>query len=84
MRPPDHKYTIKEKEMLYELYTQEKMRELESEARARTPDRMVPVTRLPFAARLLRFVGRRLRRLGAGLEDWGECPPATGCCEACG
>jgi len=70
--------------MLYELYTWEKMRELESEARARTPGRMAMVTRAGLAARLLRAVGRSLRRLGAGLEDWGESPSDTGCCEACG
>jgi hypothetical protein len=70
--------------MLYELYTHEKMRELESEARARTPDRLAVVTRPTLAARMLRAVGRLLRRLGAGLEDWGESPSASDCCEACG
>ena len=70
--------------MLYELYTQEKLRQLAGEARARTPDRMAVSTRPRRAARLLRAAGRLLRRLGAGMEDWGESQSATGCCEACG
>ena len=71
--------------MLYELYTQEKMRELASEARARSPGHMTAATRPTFAARLLRAAGRLLRRLGSGLEDWGESPsPSECCCEACG
>ena len=73
----------KESELLFELYTQEKMRELEAEARARLPGR--PPTASPtLAARILRVAGRLLRRLGSGLEDWGEPQPSTTCCEACG
>ena len=70
--------------MLYELYTQEKMRELASEARARLPGRM-PVNRKPLGALLVRAAGKLLRRLGAGLEDWGEIPGTRpACCETCG
>jgi len=70
--------------MLYELYTQEKMRQLEGEARARTPDRAAMLIRPGFAARVLRFAGRLLKRRGADLERWGESAPDIGCCEACG
>ncbi len=71
--------------MLFELYTQEKLRELEGEARARRPGDPVAVARSTLAARLLRATGSLLRRLGAGLEDWGETDvPSTRCCEACG
>ena len=70
--------------MLYELYTQEKMRELASEARARLPGR-VPVNRLSLGALLVRAAGKLLRRLGAGLEGWGDSPGAgPACCETCG
>jgi len=70
--------------MLYELYTREKMRELEGEARARLPGRMAPLTRPALAARLLRAAGGLLGRLGAGLEAWAEPQsPSADCCEAC-
>jgi hypothetical protein len=70
--------------MLYELYTREKMRELASEARARLPGR-VPEPRSPLGSALVRAAGKLLRRLGAGLEDWGDAANGgPACCETCG
>jgi len=71
--------------MLYEPYTWEKLRELEREARARSPGGMAAQARPALAAQLLRAAGGLLRRLGAGLQNWGETPsPTADCCEACG
>ncbi len=60
--------------MWYELYTREKLRELEEERRARRSRHPVPASE-PFAAPLLRRAGRALRRLGEGLESWGSASP---------
>ena len=55
--------------MWYELYTREKLRELEEERRARS-SRQPGVPRRPLAAPVLRRAGRALRRLGESLESW--------------
>jgi hypothetical protein len=64
-----------EKTMWYELYTNEKLRELEAERRARAGRRPQAPER-PLGAPLLRRAGRTLRRLGEGLESWAG--PAHG------
>jgi hypothetical protein len=70
---------------VYELYTWEKLRGLDREARARTPDMNAVPNRTPAGASVARLAGRLLRRFGANLEDWGEARPAPrDCCEACG
>ncbi len=61
--------------MWYELYTNEKLRELEAERRARA-GRHPQAPERPLAAPLLRRAGRTLRRLGEGLESWAG--PARG------
>jgi hypothetical protein len=69
--------------MLQELYTWEKMRELDRERRARLPGRKVAATARPSRP-LLRRTGRLLTRLGTGLENLGASPPSKAeCCEAC-
>ncbi len=60
--------------MWYELYTREKLRELEAERRARR-SRHPRAPGRPFVAPLLRRIGRALRRLGEGLESWGAARP---------
>jgi hypothetical protein len=71
--------------MLYERLTWEKMRELEAEARARTPGRYVRDRAGSLAATFVGLAGRLLRRFGAGLEDWSDRrPESRDCCEACG
>jgi hypothetical protein len=71
--------------LLYELYTWEKMRELESEARARTPGQSGRGRPAPTGASLARLAGRSLKRFGASLEDWAEAEPRPSeCCEGCG
>jgi len=71
--------------MQHELYTWEKLRELEREARARKPGRPRATGGPMLGAGLVRATGRLLRRLGAGLEGWGEPQSApSGCCETCG
>ncbi len=71
--------------MLYELYTWEKLRELERECRALLPGRTAVAGDTTLPARLARAVGGLLRRLGVELESWGDPAPADPeCCEACG
>jgi hypothetical protein len=71
--------------MLYELYTWDKLRELERQRRARLPGRLArPQAPRPLTL-LARALGRLLTRTGAGLEDWAQPePPGRRCCEACG
>jgi len=59
--------------MWHELYTREKLRELEEERRNRGSRHPLP-SPAPLAAPLLRRAGRALRRLGEGLESWGTSP----------
>ncbi len=63
--------------MWLELYTAEKLRELEEERLGRRSRhlRQVPTRARPLAAPALRRVGRTLRRLGEGLEAWGAGRP---------
>ena len=67
--------------MLYEIYTQDKMRELEREARARFPGREA-ARRVRSGVSFARAAGRLLSRLGTGLEEWAEARPDR-CCESC-
>ena len=60
--------------MWYELYTREKLRELEEERWARQSQHPAPAP-TPFAAPVLRRAGRALRRLGESLESWGAAHP---------
>jgi hypothetical protein len=67
--------------MLHEIYTWEKLRELERQRRARLPGRPAR----PAAAPLARLAGRLLSSAGAGLERWGkDRASAPECCETCG
>jgi hypothetical protein len=70
--------------MLYEIYTWDKLRELERERRARLPGRPVRSLALPMVAPVVRLTGRVLRSAGAGLEGWGDAETEKRCCEACG
>ncbi len=63
-----------EKTMWYELYTREKLCELEDERRSRRSRHPAPAP-APLVAPLLRRLGRALRRLGEGLESWGAPRP---------
>jgi hypothetical protein len=77
----DNQTPHKENQMLYELYTREKLRELERARRVRLPGRAAETA----ATRWARALGGLLRRLGVGLEGWGN--PGRSepeCCEACG
>jgi hypothetical protein len=69
--------------MMYEIYTWEKLRELERERRTRFPGR-IPARSAPRLAPIVRFTGRLLRRAGAGLEGWAEPAAQPRCCEQCG
>jgi DNA-binding HxlR family transcriptional regulator len=62
--------------MWYELYTAEKLRELEEERLARRSrhPRLPRRPRRPPASSVLRRAGRALRRLGEGLDSWGAAP----------
>jgi hypothetical protein len=70
--------------MLQELYTWDKLRELERTRRARLPGRLARSKAAPPGARALRRAGRLLRNAGTGLERWAE-PRGNDrpCCAAC-
>jgi hypothetical protein len=71
--------------MFHEIYTWEKLRELERERRARLPGRVARPAAGPPGAPLVRFAGRFLSSAGAGLERWGkDRASAPECCETCG
>jgi hypothetical protein len=67
--------------MLYEIYTRDKMRQLEREARARFPGKEA-ARRVRSRGSFARAAGRMLSRLGTGLEEWAEARPDR-CCEIC-
>lgn len=60
--------------MWYELYTQEKLRELEEESARRRHHLLEPK---PLLAPVLRWAGGALRRLGEALESWGATRPES-------
>jgi hypothetical protein len=71
--------------MLFNDYVAEKLRTLDEEllnhsliaARMEGASHSIHTGPKPVVGPALRFAGRTLRRLGAGLEDWADPPPET-------
>lgn len=61
--------------MWYELYTAQKLRELEDERLARRSRHPRLPGPEPLPRPLLRRAGRALRRLGEAMESWGASRP---------
>jgi hypothetical protein len=64
-------------------YATEKIRQLEDERlnhvlRAVVIDDASKAGRKPVVGRAVRFAGRTLKRVGAGLENWAEPPQSDG------
>ncbi len=62
--------------MWQDMYVREKLRELEEERMVRpSPAATAAPGRGPLFGPVIRAAGRRLRRVGEGLEAWASPPP---------